>query len=90
MAFIKSQLRNGGRPIRLSSTKFIRFLTYATNDTAAEVVAAGYFNDARADMSVGTIIDAEVDCDGTQASVRMRVTAVPSSGNVTVANITVT
>ncbi len=33
MAYLKSQLRNDGRPIRLSSTKFIRFLTYATNAT---------------------------------------------------------
>jgi hypothetical protein len=67
MAYIKSQLRNGGRPIRLSPTKFIRFLVYATNDTAAEVVAAGYFNEARADLSVGSIIDAlKRQCHGCQ------------------------
>lgn len=88
MALIKSQLRNSGRPIRLSNTKFIRWLTYATNDTKAEVIAAGYFNDVRADLSVGSIIEAEVDCDGTQDSVKMRVATVPSSGNVTVTDIT--
>jgi hypothetical protein len=88
MAFSKNQLRNSGRPIRLSSVKFIRFLTYATNDVEAVVIAGGYFNEARADLSVGSVIHAEVDCGGTQVSVRMRVTAVPSTGNVTVAKIT--
>lgn len=89
MAYLKSQLRNDGRPIRLSSTKFIRFLTYATNDLKAVVIAPGYFNEARADLTVGSVIRAEVDCGGTQTHVRMRVTAVPSSGNVTVADTTV-
>lgn len=87
MAFIKSQLRNAGRPIRLSNTKFIRHLTYDTNDTKAEVIAAGYFNNARADLSVGSIIEIEADCDGTQTSVRVRVATVPTSGNVTVTDI---
>jgi len=86
--FIKSQLRNAGRPIRLSNTKFIRFLVYASNDTKAEIIAAGYFNNAKPDLSVGSIIDVEADCDGTQESVRLRVTAVPTSGNVTVADVT--
>lgn len=88
MAFITSQLRNSGRPIRLSPTKYIRFLTYATNDTKAEVLTAGYFNNARADLSVGSKIEAEVDCDGTQETVIMRVATVPPTGNVTVTDVT--
>lgn len=90
MAFIRKQLRNGGRPIPLSNTKVIRFLTYATNDAKAEVIAPGYFNNGRADLSVGSIIDAEVDCDGVQASVKMRVATMPDGGNITVTDITPT
>ena len=86
MAFIKSALKNSGRPVRLSNTKFIRWLNYATNDIKATVIAAGYFNDARADLSVGSIIDAEVNCGATQESIRLRVTAVPAAGNITVAS----
>lgn len=90
MAYIKSQLRNDGRPIRLGPNKFIRFLTYASNDTKAEIIAAGYFNDARPDLTVGSVMTIEADCDGTQTYARVRVTAVPTTGNVTVADVTPT
>ncbi|PZU23920.1 MAG: hypothetical protein DI589_06595 [Shinella sp.] len=87
MSFVKSQLTNRARPVRISNTVYIRDLFYATNDTKAEVTAAGYFNNAKADLSVGSLITALVDADGTPARVEMRVTAVPDSGNVTVADI---
>lgn len=88
MAFIKSQLTNSGRPIRLSSTRYVRWLTYATDDAKAVVATAGYFNDARADMSVGSIIDCVVNVAASPAFVKLRVTAVPATGDITVADIT--
>lgn len=88
MSFEKSRLTNSGRPIKLTPTRYVRFLTYATDDTKAEVIAAGYFNNARADMSVGSIIDAVVAAATSPVFVKMRVTAVPDSGNITVADIT--
>jgi hypothetical protein len=54
-------------------------------DNAATVVAAGYFNGAREYLQVGDLILAEV---GNNAALRyLRVTAVPATGDVTVANI---
>lgn len=85
MVFNSSQLRNSGRPIRVSSDKVIRYLTYATNDAKADVLAPGYFNNARVDLSIGTIIEAEVACSSAQERVRMRVATMPVGGNITTA-----
>ncbi|MGG7535351.1 hypothetical protein [Rhizobium sp. 12,4] len=71
--------------IALSGGRKVGFYNYATDDTAAEMVAAGYFNNSRVALSVGSVIDAVVDVDGTPDNIRVRVTAVPTSGNVTVA-----
>jgi hypothetical protein len=71
--------------VPMSGGRNIGFFNYATDNTAAETVAAGYFNDSRAALTVGSIIDAVVDVDGTPDNIRVRVTAVPASGNVTVA-----
>lgn len=40
---------------------------YSTTDTGAVVQAAQYFNDAAADLTVGDLIYAAVDTDGTPA-----------------------
>lgn len=88
MAFQKSQLTNSGRPIRLSNTRWIRFLNYAHDDVKAVVIAAGYFNEAKKDLSVGSVIDAVVNVAAAPAYVKLRVTAVPDTGDVTVADIT--
>jgi len=40
---------------------------YATNDTAAIIETAGYFNGAATDLSVGSMIYAAIDLDGTPA-----------------------
>lgn len=71
--------------ITLSGNRMIHFFNYATDNTAAETVAAGYFNDSRAALTVGSVIDAVIDVDGTPDNIRIRVATVPASGNVTVA-----
>jgi len=63
----------------------IMFFDYATVATLAEVTAAGFFNASRDNLTVGSMIDAVVDINGTVAHAMLRVTAVPSTGNVTVA-----
>lgn len=88
MPFYKGLLRNSSLPVRLGNGRSVRFLNYATNDTKAEVMAAGYFNDARLDLSVGSIIEVSHDNDGTPAFHRLMVNAVPSSGNITTSDIT--
>lgn len=88
MALNKRAVTNSGRPIRISEGKFIRFLNYATNDTKAEILAAGYFNGVRADLSVASVCDCVVDVDGTPAFVKIMFATVPDTGNVTVTDIT--
>ncbi|MAA97408.1 MAG: hypothetical protein CMN87_18215 [Stappia sp.] len=57
---------------------------YSTNDTLAELVAAGYFNDSRKTLKAGDVIMAVADKDGTASHVVLLVTASPATGNVTV------
>ena len=63
----------------------IMFFDYATVATLAETTADGFFNSSRDNLTVGSIIDAVVDINGTTARVVLRVTAAPSTGNVTTA-----
>lgn len=71
--------------VTLSGNKVIHFLNYAANETAAEVVAAGWFNTIRDQVTVGSVMDAVVDADGTPDRISIIFTAVPATGNVTVA-----
>ncbi len=71
--------------ITLASNRVISFYNYAADETAAEVVAAGWFNECRDVVKVGDCVDAVVDVDGTPDRISLRFTAVPSTGNVTVA-----
>lgn len=58
--------------------------SFATNQTAAEVLVAGYFNFARARLTAGDVIFAVVDADGTPDHLILRVASVPAApGNVT-------
>lgn len=69
----------------------ISSFVYATDDAAAVVEAAGYFNAARGLMTVGSIIQAVMAIGGgTPVHKNYVVTAVPNSGNVTIAIQTVT
>lgn len=59
------------------------FYYYSSNDTAAELLAAGYFNGVRDILSVGDIIHAVADIDGTPDYLNIMVATVPDTGNVT-------
>lgn len=71
--------------VTLPGNRIVHFFNYAANETAAEVVAAGWFNSIRDQLTVGSVIDAVIDADGTPDRISIIVTAVPASGNVTVA-----
>lgn len=87
MAHQPRQLRRYNS-IVLSGNRKIHFFNYASDHTRAEIVTAGYFNESRSALSVGSVIDLAIDVDGAISSGRLRVTAVPASGNVTVADVT--
>lgn len=57
----------------------------ATADAAATVLTAGYFNDSRAQLVKDDVIFAIVDINASSALLQLIVTAVPATGNVTVA-----
>lgn len=88
MAHNKYRLVSAGRPVILSNTRVVKFFNLATDDTQAQVAAAGYLNASREDLTVNSIINVVYDCAGTPGYARYRVTAVPSTGNVTVAAAT--
>ncbi|MBL4768012.1 MAG: hypothetical protein JKY94_09910 [Rhodobacteraceae bacterium] len=56
---------------------------YGTNDTAAEIITAGYWNDARDQLNPGDVIFAMADIDGTPDLVIVTIDTVPVSANVT-------
>ncbi|MCA1241869.1 hypothetical protein LC092_05430 [Stappia stellulata] len=58
---------------------------YSTNDTLAETIAAGYFNDSRKTVKPGDVVFALIDKDGTPSHAVIRFVAVPATGDVTVA-----
>ncbi|MGR6465443.1 hypothetical protein [Rhizobium sp. PAMB 3182] len=78
-------LKSAGQSISLSNTRFGGFKNYVTDHTKAEVIADGYFNKSRKDLSTLTVINVLYDADGTPGLMHIRPTAVPASGNVTVA-----
>jgi hypothetical protein len=47
------------------NSDFPRIWTYKTNDLAADINTSGYFNPAAADLTVGDLIYAFLDADGT-------------------------
>jgi len=63
---------------------FIQLWGYADAASLAAVLAAGYFNDARARLQVNDLIDVVATAGGAGEAARLRVTAAPSSGNVLV------
>ena len=69
----------------LGGTNQTNFYVYSTNSTAAEVLTAGYFNASRPTLKKSDVIHAVVDKDGTPDILMLLVTAVPATGNVTVA-----
>ncbi len=74
----------------VSDTITISSSNYGTADAPATVETAGYFNGARAKLTVGDIIIASMGIGGTLKLKIYQVTAVPATGNVTIALQTVT
>jgi hypothetical protein len=69
----------------------ISMFLYGTDDAAATVETAAYFNSARAQLNVGDIILATMAHAGTPVTKQYVVTAAPkTTGNVTIAIQTVT
>lgn len=71
--------------ITLSGNRLVHLFSYATDNTKAELLTDGYFNDSRMALTVGSKIEACVDVDGTPNWIDVKVTAAPASGNVTTA-----
>lgn len=63
----------------------VSLFLYATDDAAATVETAGYFNLARATLKKGDAIDAVMVHSGSVVRKAYVATAVPATGNVTVA-----
>ncbi|MCW2317474.1 hypothetical protein M2322_003033 [Rhodoblastus acidophilus] len=57
---------------------------YATDDAAATVETAGYFNGARSILTVGDVIIASMVMSGVPVNKQYVVLTVPASGNVTI------
>lgn len=91
MSFCKQSLVRQGVPVPVGSaagaaqSQMVSKFTYVTDDADSTLESAGYFNLARGVLKKGDIIEAVVSHSG---SVELKVyvaTAVPASGNVTVA-----
>lgn len=68
-----------------SQQQQVSLFLYGTDDAAATVEAAGYFNGARAILNKGDIIMASMVNSGTPVTKQYIATAVPATGNVTIA-----
>jgi len=78
-------VRNLRRRTTISLSPQVMFFDYATNHTKAEVLAAGFFNESRGNLTPRSIIDAIIDADGAPEFVRIRIVTVPDTGDITVA-----
>lgn len=78
----RSLIRRATVPI-VPGTKVNRY-DYASTSALATILAAGYFNFARAYLQVGDVIDVIAGHGGAEDLATVQVTAVPASGNVTV------
>jgi hypothetical protein len=87
---LKSLVRQGtAAPVGLATglprAAAVSLFTYATDDAAATVETAAYFNNARAILNVGDHIDASMVMAGTPVAKKYICTVVPkTTGNVVV------
>lgn len=80
----KAMTRLGSSGYTDNKSRSVHFV--ATTDAAATVLAAGYFNDSREDLEVNDVILAMTTVDGAGDLLKLKVTAVPTTGNVLVAH----
>lgn len=92
MSFCSQSLKRHGTQPAVGSTtgtanpNQVSSFAYATDDAAAVVETAGYFNAARGLFTVGSIIQSIMAvAGGTPVAKNYVVTAVPNTGNVTIA-----
>lgn len=92
MAFLNDSLVITGQsaPLATGISNSRSLYIYPTNDAAAAVETAGYFNGARGRLGKGDIVLAMMALGGTPVGKAYIVTAAPSSGNITVALFTAT
>lgn len=68
----------------LAANSVTSLFFYVTNDPAATVETAGYFNDIRNRLKKGDVILVSLDLDGTSALRTYVVQSSPGTGNVTI------
>lgn len=84
MAFILKNVRKV-RDLPYNNTGgFVQLWGYSTPDAAASVLASGYFNNLRDRAKVNDVMECVCAADGVGDMVRVKFTAVPASGDVTV------
>lgn len=85
MALVLRSLANFASAPHGSAGATVNFYVYASNDAAATVLAGGYFNEARNKLKVNDVIFIMAVAGGVGDLLIVKVTAAPSTGNVTVA-----
>lgn len=83
MAFKIEQLKRYAQVYLPTAKRQCNFFFHATEDPAASVAAAGYFNLARHKLKVGDVIVSKSGITATEVLQFLDVTAVPGSGDVT-------
>lgn len=84
MAHSKRALNRIGSSMSAAGVAVSLFLL-ASDDDAATVLTAGYLNDNRAELAVNDVIIIMAVAGGTGDMLIVKVTAVPATGNVTIA-----
>lgn len=84
MAFKNTQLKRFVQMHLTTANRMSSVFFHHTEDAAATVATAGYFNDARSRLQVDDTILSKAAIGGTEVFRVFNVTAVPASGNVTV------
>ncbi len=81
-----SKALNRMAQMRMGENAVASRYVYGTNDTLSQVLTAGYFNDGRARLTKGDVIEIAYDIDGTPGVTLVVVASVPAApSNVTVA-----
>lgn len=83
------RIRGGSIATATGNANIVSDWRLVTNDTAAAVEAANYFDDMAAHLNVGDHIYASLDLDGTPKGKAYMVTAI-AAGVVTIAELEVT
>ncbi|MBO6816514.1 MAG: hypothetical protein JJ891_16790 [Rhizobiaceae bacterium] len=78
----RSLVRIGTSPLAGTNTQVSLFFL-ATSDAVATVIADGFFNDARDQLTPGDVVIVSAVIGGTADVLLVRIDTVPASGDVT-------